>query len=292
MALNKTDDTECIINVTGQQWWWEFDYPSQDGCGGIAEPIVTTGQMVIPDRHPGAGARHQPRRHPLVLDPAAERQAGHGARPRAHLRIQADEPGIYAGQCTEFCGLSHANMRMEVVALDPPRTSRRGRRQPARAVRRRPRRARWPPRARRRSSPSARAATRSTGSSDDERRARHRPARPVRVLRRAPNLTHLMTPQHVRRRHVAICSPRSAATTCGTPTPDEFGEQVPRRASPRSASTRSTCASGCATRRPRSRCTPTRASSQTTDGSYRGMPNLALTEDQIDQLVAYLLERK
>ena len=35
------------------------------------------------------------------------------------LRIQADKPGIYAGQCTEFCGLSHANMRMEVVALDP-----------------------------------------------------------------------------------------------------------------------------------------------------------------------------
>ena len=22
MALNETDDTECIINVTGQQWWW------------------------------------------------------------------------------------------------------------------------------------------------------------------------------------------------------------------------------------------------------------------------------
>jgi cytochrome c oxidase subunit 2 len=34
-------------------------------------------------------------------------------------RIEADEPGIYAGQCTEFCGLSHANMRMEVVALTP-----------------------------------------------------------------------------------------------------------------------------------------------------------------------------
>ena len=35
------------------------------------------------------------------------------------LRLEADQPGIYAGQCTEFCGLSHANMRMEVVALDP-----------------------------------------------------------------------------------------------------------------------------------------------------------------------------
>ncbi len=34
--LNKTEDAECFINVTGQQWWWEFDYPvAADGtiCG-------------------------------------------------------------------------------------------------------------------------------------------------------------------------------------------------------------------------------------------------------------------
>ena len=30
---------------------------------------------------------------------------------------------------------------------------------------------------------------------------------------------------------------------------------------------------------------------EATDGMVRGMPNLGLTEDQIDQLVAYLLER-
>jgi cytochrome c oxidase subunit 2 len=37
---------------------------------------------------------------------------------RIHLlRLEADKPGIFAGQCTEFCGLSHANMRMEAVAL-------------------------------------------------------------------------------------------------------------------------------------------------------------------------------
>jgi len=35
------------------------------------------------------------------------------------LRMQANQPGIYAGQCTEFCGLSHANMKMEAVALNP-----------------------------------------------------------------------------------------------------------------------------------------------------------------------------
>ena len=30
-ALAKTSDTQCIVNVTGQQWWWEYDYPVQDG---------------------------------------------------------------------------------------------------------------------------------------------------------------------------------------------------------------------------------------------------------------------
>jgi cytochrome c oxidase subunit II len=118
MALNETDDTECIVNVTGQQWWWEFDYPVQDGCGGITEPIVTSGQMVIP-----AGMN--------VLIRGTSRDVIHsfwipslnGKRDmvpgRIHtLRMQAYEPGIYAGQCAEFCGLSHANMRMEVAALD------------------------------------------------------------------------------------------------------------------------------------------------------------------------------
>ena len=33
------------------------------------------------------------------------------------LAMEADEPGVYRGQCTEFCGLSHAYMRMRVVAL-------------------------------------------------------------------------------------------------------------------------------------------------------------------------------
>jgi cytochrome c oxidase subunit 2 len=33
------------------------------------------------------------------------------------LKLQADEPGVFRGQCTEFCGLSHANMRMLVRAV-------------------------------------------------------------------------------------------------------------------------------------------------------------------------------
>jgi cytochrome c oxidase subunit II len=120
MDLNETADTECVINVTGQQWWWEVDYPVQDGCGdGVSAPIITSGQMVIPTGTP-------------VLVRGTSRDVIHswwiprlnGKRDmvpgRVHtLRLEADEPGIYAGQCTEFCGLSHANMRMEVIALEP-----------------------------------------------------------------------------------------------------------------------------------------------------------------------------
>lgn len=114
--LAKTDDTEMIINVTGQQWWWEYDYPVQTELG-IIQPIITSGQLVMP-----VGTK--------VLLRITSRDVIHsywipalnGKRDAVPgrvqtLRLEADEPGIYAGQCTEFCGLSHANMRMETIAL-------------------------------------------------------------------------------------------------------------------------------------------------------------------------------
>ena len=116
MDLAETQDTEMIINVTGQQWWWEYDYPAQ-ADQGITQPIITSGQLVIPEdtnvllRETSRDVIHS------FWIPAlnGKKDAVPG---RIHLlRMQADQPGIYAGQCTEFCGLSHANMRMEAIAL-------------------------------------------------------------------------------------------------------------------------------------------------------------------------------
>src|SRR5439155_20525104 len=36
------------------------------------------------------------------------------------LTIEADKPGTFLGQCAEYCGLSHANMRLRVVAQTQP----------------------------------------------------------------------------------------------------------------------------------------------------------------------------
>jgi cytochrome c oxidase subunit 2 len=115
--LAKEPENSLEINVVGQQWWWEFQYPGQAGPNG---PIVTANEMVIP-----AGVR--------VKLSMTSRDVIHsfwiprlnGKRDVVPGRIQswwleADEPGEFLGQCTEFCGLSHANMRMRVVALSPP----------------------------------------------------------------------------------------------------------------------------------------------------------------------------
>ena len=114
--LAETKDTEMVINVTGQQWWWEYDYPVQEQYG-ITDPIITSGQLVIP-----AGTKVLLRETSRDVIHSYWIPALNGKRDavpgRVHtLRLEADEPGIYAGQCTEFCGLSHAVMRMEAVAL-------------------------------------------------------------------------------------------------------------------------------------------------------------------------------
>ena len=201
---------------------------------------------------------------------------------RVHtLRMQADEPGIYAGQCTEFCGLSHANMRMEAVALN-----RRRLRRPGTANQLEPYVA---PEA------GSQAAAR---RGDVHRQLRLLPpgqrpqldgadgtvtpvlANPDQYVcsGAAPNLTHLMT-----RNTFAGATWDLLTDECRDRRVERLARGVrralPRRASPTSASTRSTCVSGSATHRPRSRCTPSDAQKANSGGKVRGMPNLGLTED-------------
>ncbi|HUF96548.1 MAG TPA: cytochrome c oxidase subunit II [Ilumatobacter sp.] len=126
MALNKTDDADCIINVTGNQWWWEFDYPVDANgmiCGympaGEAAPIVTSGQVVIPvDATVVIRGTSRDVIHSFWIPKLnGKRDMVPG---RVHTwRLEASQAGLFAGQCAEFCGLSHANMRMEVAALQP-----------------------------------------------------------------------------------------------------------------------------------------------------------------------------
>lgn len=104
------------VTVIGQQWWWEYRY-DVDGDG--EDDIVTANDLVIPAGEPVTiNITSRDVIHSFWI-PAlnGKRDAVPG---RVHpLLLHADEPGVYRGQCTEFCGLSHAYMGMRVVALAP-----------------------------------------------------------------------------------------------------------------------------------------------------------------------------
>lgn len=104
------------VEVIGQQWWWEYRY-DVDGDG--KSDVVTASDLVIPAGEPvNLTITSRDVIHSFWI-PAlnGKKDAVPG---RFHpLTIEAEEPGVYRGQCTEFCGLSHAYMRMRVVALAP-----------------------------------------------------------------------------------------------------------------------------------------------------------------------------
>jgi len=288
MALSKTDDTQCYVNVTGQQWWWEMDYPQQPGCGGVDAPIVTSGQMVIPTKT-------------NVLVRGTSRDVIHSFWiPRLNgkrdmvpgrvqtLRIEATEPGIYAGQCTEFCGLSHANMRMEVVALDPPDFEKWKANQLADYK-----------------GPQADtlAATgeqtfitqcsrchQVDGLKDDKGNPVISKPENYIFSEAAPNLTHLMSRNTFAGASFNLLDPTCRDKVWNAP-PAQFGPLYLQGVT-------ADCLNSVELRE-WIRNAPEKKPMYTnpeklgpTDGKTRGMPYLGLSEDQIDQVVAYLLTRQ
>lgn len=105
---------ELRIRVTGEMWWWRVVYLDGDRIA-----FETANEIRIPAGRPvtleltSADVIHSfwVPRLAAKLDMIPGRTNV--------LRLQADAPGIYRGQCTEFCGAAHALMAFEVVALPP-----------------------------------------------------------------------------------------------------------------------------------------------------------------------------
>jgi cytochrome c oxidase subunit II len=114
--INDTKD-DLSVQVTGQQWWWEFTYDT-DGDGEFTdEDVLTANDLVIPaGQNVGLEITSRDVIHSFWIPRLNGKKDAVPGR-RQPLTINADEPGTYVGQCTEFCGLSHAYMRQRVVAL-------------------------------------------------------------------------------------------------------------------------------------------------------------------------------
>jgi cytochrome c oxidase subunit 2 len=101
------------VTVVGKQWWWEFQYED--------EKIVTANELFIPVDRPVAlklKACDQGQCNVIhsfwVPELAGTKDVVPGRTNR--LTISADQTGTFLGQCKEYCGLSHANMRFRVIA--------------------------------------------------------------------------------------------------------------------------------------------------------------------------------
>ncbi len=118
LELNKKDPEAIQVEVTGQQWWWQYKYDlNGDGNFDGAEDITTATEMVIPAGRPiEVTTTSNDVIHSFWIPGLNGKK---DAVPGLHspLKLEADDPGVFRGQCTEYCGLSHANMRMLVRAL-------------------------------------------------------------------------------------------------------------------------------------------------------------------------------
>ncbi len=132
LDLAEEPEDALQIRVVGQQWWWSYDYDI-DGDGlhpdgdvnapGIENPdeyetdIEVANEMVIPVGTPVyLSIESRDVIHSFWI-PALNGKKDAVPGRTHYLTLEADEPGTYVGQCTEYCGLSHAYMRMSVRAL-------------------------------------------------------------------------------------------------------------------------------------------------------------------------------
>ena len=102
--------------VIGRQWWWEIQVPRR-GAGPASEHRQ---RAPHPGGPSGPARARLARRDPLLLGAGASRQAGSrspGTTPPCTSRPIA--PGVFRGQCAEFCGAQHAKMGLLVIAEQP-----------------------------------------------------------------------------------------------------------------------------------------------------------------------------
>ena len=97
-----------VVDVIAHQWWFEFRYPDH--------AVVTANELHIPV---GEVVNVNLDSVDVIHSFWIPKLAGKVDMVPNNLNtmwIMADEPGDYLGQCAEFCGISHANMRFRVIA--------------------------------------------------------------------------------------------------------------------------------------------------------------------------------
>lgn len=113
-TYREAPEDALVVDVRGWQWWWEFRYAAENG-----DTVVTANEVHVP-----VGRPVQLRMTSVdVLHSFWIPQMG-GKRDvipgrETNIVFTPLEAGVYLGQCAEFCGESHALMKMRLIAHEP-----------------------------------------------------------------------------------------------------------------------------------------------------------------------------
>jgi len=101
------------VDVTAHQWFWEFKYQNPNDPKGS---VFTANELYIPeDEVVNLNLYSKDVLHSFWI-PKLAGKVDVVPNHQNTIWIKADEPGVYLGQCAEFCGVAHALMRFHVIA--------------------------------------------------------------------------------------------------------------------------------------------------------------------------------
>lgn len=103
------------ITLIGHQWWWEVYYPDYG--------IRTANEIHVPANTDGKTATYLTLQSVDVIHsfwlPQLSGKTDLIPNRNNFMWIDPKEPGIYLGNCAEYCGTQHANMLLRVIAQEP-----------------------------------------------------------------------------------------------------------------------------------------------------------------------------
>jgi cytochrome c oxidase subunit 2 len=111
-AAGHYDHAAPHIRIVGHRWWWHVEYR----IGGTTDYVTTANELHIPTGTDidialaSADVIHS------FWVPTLHGKMDLIPNQTSHIRIQATDPGVYRGECAEFCGAQHANMLFLVIA--------------------------------------------------------------------------------------------------------------------------------------------------------------------------------
>ncbi|HEX5875819.1 MAG TPA: cytochrome c oxidase subunit II, partial [Pyrinomonadaceae bacterium] len=112
LSAELADKDGLTIEITGHQWWWEVRYLDVD-----ASNIFTTANEIhIPVGVPVTFRLNSTDVIHSFWVPNLSGKKDLIPGKINTIWLQADKPGVYRGQCAEYCGLQHARMALWVVA--------------------------------------------------------------------------------------------------------------------------------------------------------------------------------